>query len=96
MTQEKTIDPKAPSSGGRTATADGLILPITGLGVWNLYFLAKFGLAWAGYLNLSPLWNALFIAALLTPLRRSAVPARSSRHRLRLHAPLERKLAPED
>ena len=69
MTQEKTIDPKATSSGGRTATADGLILPITGLGVWNLYFLAKFGLAWAGYLNLSPLWNALFIAALLIPLR---------------------------
>ena len=69
MTQEKTIDPKAPSPGGRTATADGLILPITGLGVWNLYFLAKFGLAWAGYLNLLPLWNALFIAALLIPLR---------------------------
>ncbi|KAB7651416.1 cellulose biosynthesis protein BcsG [Sutterella seckii] len=69
MTPEKTIDPKAASPGGRTATADGLILPITGLGVWNLYFLAKFGLAWAGYLNLSPLWNALFIAVLLIPLR---------------------------
>ena len=73
MTEEKTIDPKtpgaAPAAGGRTATADGLILPIAGLGLWNLYFLAKFGLAWAGYLNLSLLWNALFIAALLIPLR---------------------------
>lgn len=41
----------------------------TGLGHWNLYFLAKIVLAWGGYLNLDPLYNAIFAAALLVPLR---------------------------
>lgn len=39
-----------------------------GLSAWNLYFLAKFGLLWAGYLNFHPLANLVFMAALLLPL----------------------------
>ena len=32
--------------------------------LWNLYFLIKFGLHFAGQLTLSPLWNlALFVLA---------------------------------
>lgn len=39
-----------------------------GLGHWNFYFLAKFLLFWAGYLNLDVFYNAVFAAALLLPL----------------------------
>jgi cellulose synthase operon protein YhjU len=39
-----------------------------GLGLWNLYFILKFTLLWAGYLNLQVLPNAVFAAALLLPL----------------------------
>ncbi|MGL5815161.1 MAG: cellulose biosynthesis protein BcsG [Aeromonas sp.] len=39
-----------------------------GLGGWNIYFLAKFALLWAGYLNFHPLINLVFAAALLFPL----------------------------
>ena len=39
-----------------------------GLGAWNLYFLAKMGLASAGYLSLNLLWNAVLAAALLIPI----------------------------
>lgn len=40
-----------------------------GLGLWNLYFLIKLALFWAGYLNLQLLPNLLFAAVLLVPLR---------------------------
>ncbi|HFZ8994694.1 TPA: cellulose biosynthesis protein BcsG [Citrobacter freundii] len=39
-----------------------------GLAGWNFYFLVKFGLLWAGYLNFHPLLNAVFMAFLLMPL----------------------------
>ena len=42
-----------------------------GLSGWNLYFLAKFGLLWAGYLNFHPMMNLVFMAFLLFPLPNS-------------------------
>lgn len=33
-----------------------------GLSGWNFYFLVKFGLLWAGYLNFHPLLNPVFAA----------------------------------
>ncbi|AFJ45279.1 cellulose biosynthesis protein BcsG [Shimwellia blattae] len=39
-----------------------------GLAGWNLYFLFKFALLWAGYLNFHPLANLIFMAWLLLPL----------------------------
>lgn len=39
-----------------------------GLGAWNFYFIAKFGLYWGGYINFHLLYNSLFAAALLVPL----------------------------
>ncbi len=39
-----------------------------GLAGWNLYFLVKFGLLWAGYLNFHPMLNLVFMAFLLLPL----------------------------
>lgn len=39
-----------------------------GLGHWNLYFILKFALHWAGYLNIQVLPNLLFGAFLLMPL----------------------------
>lgn len=41
-----------------------------GLGGWNLYFLGKLALLWAGYLNYHPLPNLVFLAFLLLPLPR--------------------------
>ncbi len=35
---------------------------------WNFYFLVKFGLLWAGYLNFHPLLNLVFAAFLLMPI----------------------------
>lgn len=40
----------------------------TGLGHWNLYFLIKLLLFWAGYLQFNVFYNLLFAAALLFPL----------------------------
>src|SRR5690554_6569292 len=40
-----------------------------GLGLWNLYFIAKLALYWAGALNFNALYNLAFAAALLLPLR---------------------------
>lgn len=40
-----------------------------GLGAWNYYFLLKFGLLWAGYLDFHPLDNLTFAAFLLFPIR---------------------------
>ena len=48
-----------------------------GLGGWNYYYLLKFGLLWAGYLNFHPLANLVFVAFLLFPLPRLKL------HRLR-------------
>ena len=42
-----------------------------GLSGWNLYFLAKFGLLWAGYLNFHPMMNLVFMAFLIFPLPNS-------------------------
>ena len=42
-----------------------------GLSGWNLYFLVKFGLLWAGYLNFHPMMNLVFMAFLLFPLPNS-------------------------
>lgn len=39
-----------------------------GLGLWNLYFLGKIGLYWAGIINFHPLENLVFAAVLLIPL----------------------------
>lgn len=39
-----------------------------GLGLWNLYFIIKLALFWAGYLNLQLLPNLVFAAVLLVPL----------------------------
>ncbi len=39
-----------------------------GLSGWNFYFLVKFGLLWAGYLNFHPLLKLVFMAFLLMPL----------------------------
>ena len=39
-----------------------------GLGLWNLYFILKLALFWAGYLNLQLLPNLVLAAVLLVPL----------------------------
>ncbi|MBN9226921.1 MULTISPECIES: cellulose biosynthesis protein BcsG [Legionella] len=36
---------------------------------WNYYFLLKFALLWAGYLNFHPFINLIFLSLLLFPLR---------------------------
>ena len=41
-----------------------------GLGGWNFYFLVKFALLWAGYLNFHPMLNLVFLAFLLVPIPR--------------------------
>lgn len=48
-----------------------------GLGLWNLYFLAKFALAWQGMLELQALPNLLLAAVLLLPLPRWAMHLRT-------------------
>ena len=45
-----------------------LKLPWRGLGVWNVYFILKFALAYFSYLNLDVLWNALLLVFLLIPI----------------------------
>ena len=42
-----------------------------GLSGWNLYFLVKCGLLWAGYLNFHPMMNLVFMAFLIFPLPNS-------------------------
>lgn len=39
-----------------------------GLSGWNFYFLVKFALLWAGYLNFHPMLNLVFLAFLLAPI----------------------------
>lgn len=40
-----------------------------GLGIWNVYFIGKFALAYTGYLRLDLLLNAAFFLFLLIPIR---------------------------
>ena len=51
-----------------------------GLGGWNFYFLVKFALLWAGYLNFHPMLNLVFLAFLLVPIPRdtNSIRPRSS------------------
>jgi len=39
-----------------------------GLGLWNVYFIGKLILLWAGYLNFHPYYNLVFASILLLPL----------------------------
>ena len=39
-----------------------------GLGLWNVYFICKFALAYAGYLRLDLLLNAVFFLFVLIPV----------------------------
>lgn len=50
------------------APAQKIAGPWRGLGAWNLYFLAKFLLAWTGHLNLQILPNLIFAVVLLIPI----------------------------
>lgn len=53
----------------QTATASSPLWQYwRGLSGWNFYFLVKFGLLWAGYLNFHALQNLVFMAFLLFPL----------------------------
>lgn len=45
------------------------ILSFTGLGLWNVYFIAKFALAHYEYLTLSFLYNGLLLLFILLPLK---------------------------
>lgn len=40
-----------------------------GAGLWNVYFIAKFALAFQGYLNLNLFYNALLLAWVVFPIR---------------------------
>ena len=44
-----------------------------GVGLWNVYFIAKFALAALGYLNLNLLYNALLLIGLALPIRLRAL-----------------------
>lgn len=57
MSQSKTVPVAQPSA-----------CPLGGLGIWNLYFLSKFVLAWSGHLHLQVLPNLIFALALLIPV----------------------------
>lgn len=65
------------NSSMTTSTPSPLWQYWRGLSGWNFYFLVKFGLLWAGYLNFHPLLNLVFMAFLLMPLPRVRL------HRLR-------------
>ncbi|APG20434.1 cellulose biosynthesis protein BcsG [Kosakonia radicincitans] len=65
------------NSSMTTSTPSPLWQYWRGLSGWNFYFLLKFGLLWAGYLNFHPLLNLVFMAFLLMPLPRMRL------HRLR-------------
>ncbi|MGN1208856.1 MAG: cellulose biosynthesis protein BcsG [Duodenibacillus sp.] len=43
--------------------------PRTAVGLWNVYFLAKFGLVWAGYLRFHTLGNLALFLLLLVPMK---------------------------
>lgn len=45
-----------------------------GLSGWNFYFLVKFALLWAGYLNFHPMLNLVFLAFLLVPIPQYKLP----------------------
>ncbi len=64
-----------------------------GLGLWNLYFLPKLTLAWAGYLDFHLLPNLVFAAALLLPWRYWVRGARAQRWTARVRTPVAIVLA---
>ena len=49
------------------------LLAWCGVGLWNVYFIAKFALAALGYLNLNLLYNALLLIGLALPIRMRAL-----------------------
>lgn len=59
-----------------------------GLGLWNLYFLPKLALAWAGYLDFHVLPNLVFAVALLLPWRYWVRGARAQRRVARVRTPV--------
>ena len=70
MTDNNTTpdtQPSPPTQKTPRASAE-LKLPWRGLGVWNVYFILKFALAYFSYLNLDVLWNALLLVFLLIPI----------------------------
>lgn len=74
---EKARQPKMTQFTQNTAMPSSLWQYWRGLSGWNFYFLVKFGLLWAGYLNFHPLLNLVFAAFLLMPIPRYSL------HRLR-------------
>ena len=66
-TQPSHPTQKMPPQKTPRAAAE-LKLPWRGLGVWNVYFILKFALAYFSYLNLDVLWNALLLVFLLIPI----------------------------
>lgn len=69
---EKARQPKMTQFTQNTAMPSSLWQYWRGLSGWNFYFLVKFGLLWAGYLNFHPLLNLVFAAFLLMPFRATA------------------------
>ncbi|WP_256582664.1 cellulose biosynthesis protein BcsG [Pseudomonas sp. Irchel 3A5] len=57
-----------PESVGAAPARMNTVWTWQGLGLWNLYFIIKLALLWAGYLNLQILPNLVFAAVLLVPL----------------------------
>ena len=70
MTDKNTTPdtPPSPPTQKTPRAAAELKLPWRGLGVWNVYFILKFALAYFSYLNLDVLWNALLLVFLLIPI----------------------------
>jgi len=66
-TQPSPPTQKMPPQKTPRAAAE-LKLPWRGLGIWNVYFILKFALAYFSYLNLDVLWNALLLVFLLIPI----------------------------
>ncbi len=75
--RKKPGQPKMTQFTQNTAMPSSLWQYWRGLSGWNFYFLVKFGLLWAGYLNFHPLLNLVFAAFLLMPIPRYSL------HRLR-------------
>ena len=67
-----------------------------GLSGWNFYFLVKFGLLWAGYLNFHPLLNLVF-AALTNGITAEAINSGSMwgfNVEYRSYGPMQAKIIP--
>ncbi len=65
-----------------------------GLGGWNFYFLVKFALLWAGYLNFHPMLNLVFrLSAGADPARKATPYPPLDRYSAGIRAVLARYLA---